>query len=264
MCTGQALAPKTRLATRHKIRPNRPMLCRLYVNQTLCTGTSIELPDDQAHYLRSVMRLSTGQPIILFNGTGGEFHCRIEQLTRQHSSCLIESFVDIDREMSCRVHIVQAACRSEKIETVLQKGTELGAASFQIVRSERSSLKLQGSKLSKRMQRWQKIIIEAVEQSGRTVVPAIQWRNSTDEIHREGDCYTLHPDTENSWQQQRENIARATDITLAIGPEGGWSSRDLEQLAHNHIQPLNFGPRVMRTETAAPALLAAIQAISAN
>jgi len=240
------------------------MLCRLFVNQKLCTGTSIELPDDQAHYLRSVMRLNTGQAIILFNGTGGEFHSRIEHLTRQHSSCLIESFADIDREMLSGVHIVQAACRSEKIDTVLQKATELGAASFQIVRSERSSLKLQGPKLAKRIQRWQKIIIEAVEQSGRTVVPAIQWRNSADEIHREGDCYCLHPDTENNWQQQRESIAKATDITLAIGPEGGWSNRDLEHLSHDGFQPLSFGPRVMRTETAAPALLAAVQAVSAS
>jgi len=240
------------------------MLCRLYIHQELHTGITVILPEDQAHYLHSVMRLQAGDSIILFNGAGGEFHCRIDQLARRQSSCLIESFADIDREMDCRVHIVQAACRSEKIETVLQKATELGAASFQIVRSERSSLKLEGSKLSKRLQRWQKIIIEAVEQSGRTIVPVIHWRNSADEIRREGDCYTLHPDTENTWQQQRESIAKATDITLAIGPEGGWSNRDLEQLAHHRIQPLNFGPRVMRTETAAPALLAAIQAIRPN
>jgi len=109
------------------------MLCRLYLDQELRVGNSIALPDEQAHYLRSVMRLAIGDPLVLFNGAGGEFHCRIEQLARQHSSCLIESFVDTNREMNCKVHIVQAACRSEKIETVLQKATELGAASFQIV-----------------------------------------------------------------------------------------------------------------------------------
>jgi len=239
------------------------MLCRLYVDQELYVGNSLTLPDDQAHYLRSVMRLAAGDQLVLFNGAGGEFHCRIEQLARQHSSCLIDSFADIDREMNCKVHIVQAACRSEKIETVLQKATELGAASFQIIKSERSSLKLDGMKLNKRMQRWQKIIIEASEQSGRTAVPTVRWHNALSEISHHGLCFTLHPDSVTGWQQQRENIIHATDITLAIGPEGGWSARDmgaLSQLSQGGFQALSFGPRVMRTETAAPALLAAIQA----
>lgn len=237
------------------------MPCRLYLDQELHTGSSITLPDDQAHYLRSVMRLAAGDPLIIFNGAGGEFHCQIEQLARQHSSCLLESFADISRELSCRVHIVQAACRSEKIETVLQKATELGATSFQIVRSERSSLKLDGMKLHKRIQRWQKIILEAAEQSGRTIVPTVTWCHALSEINHQGLCFSLHPDTETSWRQQAGNMTQATDITLAIGPEGGWSPRDMETLSQGGFQTLSFGPRVMRTETAAPALLAAIQAV---
>jgi len=238
------------------------MLCRLFLDQELHAGSSIALPDDLAHYLRNVMRLSAGDTIVLFNGTGGEFRCHIKQLARRHSSCLIESFSDINREINCKVHIVQAACRSEKIETVLQKATELGAASFQIVKSERSSLKLDGEKLNKRIQRWQKIIIEAVEQSGRTAVPTINWHHALSEIRHHGRCFTLHPDAGTSWRQQQQSIADATVITLAIGPEGGWNARDLDTLSQNEFQALSFGPRVMRTETAAPALLAAIQALS--
>jgi len=237
------------------------MSCRLYVNQELTVGTSIELPDDQAHYLRSVMRLSVGQSVTLFNGSGGEFHCQIEHLTRQYSSCMVESFENIDREMACKVHLVQAACRSEKIETVLQKATELGAASFQVVRSERSALKLDGAKLNKRLQRWQKIVMEAAEQSARTVVPDIQWHSSVREIRNQGACYLLHPDTDRCWAMQRESLAQAAEITLAIGPEGGWSHRDLECLTHVGFLPLRFGSRIMRTETAGPALIAAVQAI---
>ncbi|MDQ6982026.1 MAG: 16S rRNA (uracil(1498)-N(3))-methyltransferase [Mariprofundus sp.] len=253
------------LATIGQFKSNLPpMLCRLYLNQELISGTRIPLPHDQAHYLRNVMRLTAEEPLVLFNGKGGEFHCRIEQLTRQHSTCLIESFSDINREMPCRVHIVQAACRSEKIEIVLQKATELGAASFQIVRSERSSLKLDGAKLMKRMQRWQKIIIEASEQSGRTAVPEVHWRHRLADIDQRGLCFTLHPGTNARWQQQRDNIAPALDITLAIGPEGGWNTSDLDRLTQNSFQSLSFGPRIMRTETAAPALLAAIQSISRN
>ena len=226
------------------------------------------LPDEQAHYLRNVMRLSAGDQLTLFNGRGGEFHGRVEQLTRKDCVCLIETFSDVDREMGCRVHVVQAACRSEKIETVLQKGTELGAASFQIVRSERSALKLDRNKLDRRLLRWQRIVIEAAEQSGRTCVPGVHWRDALPDIrHRGSDGQiglALHPDTDCQWQSQRETIARAPEITVAVGPEGGWSSRDLAMLQESGLQPIGFGPRVMRTETAAPALLAAIQAVTEN
>ncbi len=236
------------------------MTCRLYLNQPLEVGASLTLPSDQAHYLRSVMRLAAGDQVILFNGQGGEFLCRIEQLTRENPAVLVESHADIDREMPKRVHIVQAACPSEKIETVLQKATELGAASFTIVRSQRSTLKLDGAKLKKRLQRWQNIVIEAAEQSGRTMAPDVSWINSLKEIPAQGLCFTLHPEPEaTSWKEQNEAMLQTKDITLAIGPEGGWSDHDIEILNTVGFTCLTFGPRIMRTETAAPALLAAIQ-----
>jgi len=237
------------------------MLCRLFLDRELHVGSSIALPDDLGHYLRNVMRLAAGDPVVLFNGCGGEFRCQIEQLARRDAAVYIESFSDVSREMGCRAHIVQAACRSEKIETVLQKGTETGAAAFTIVRSERSSLKLDGAKLQKRLQRWQKIVIEAAEQSGRTRIPPLRWHNHLADIRPDGASFALHPETTTSWPEQRERIRRADDVTLAVGPEGGWSRRDIDTLTDNGFETLCFGPRVMRTETAAPALLAAIQAI---
>lgn len=122
------------------------MTSRLYLEQTLQAGSPVTLPSDQAHYLRQVMRLQADDPVILFNGRGGEYAGRVEQLTKTHARCMVDSFSNISRELNCRLHIVQAACRSEKIESILQKGTELGAAGFHIVRSERSSLQLSGRK----------------------------------------------------------------------------------------------------------------------
>ncbi len=236
------------------------MTCRLYINQPLETGASLTLPPDQAHYLRSVMRLNAGEEVVLFNGQGGEFLCTIEQLTRENPAVFIASHAEVDREMPTRVHIVQAACRSEKIESVLQKATELGAASFTIVRSERSTLKLVGPKLEKRLRRWQSIVIEAAEQSGRTVAPEVNWINMLHETPTQGLCFTLHPEPEaTSWKEQHDAMLKADHITLAIGPEGGWSNRDIDTLNTAGFNCLTFGPRIMRTETAAPALLAAIQ-----
>jgi len=260
----QRTARREPLHQRDKSGQILPMLCRLYMDQELPVGESIALPQDQAHYLRNVMRLEAGDTLLLFNGRGGEYPSHIEQLNRQHVCCRVESFSDVSREMSCRVHIVQAACRSEKIETVLQKGTELGAASFHIVRSERSTLKLDSAKLQKRILRWQKIIMEAAEQSGRTLLPTVHWHAHLAEAPRQGLCFTLHPETATSWHAQRQTLSQTAEITLAIGPEGGWSKHDIDQLSECGYQAITFGDRIMRTETAAPALLAAIQAVSAG
>jgi len=237
------------------------MICRLYFEGEIVVGTSVSLPADQGHYLRTVMRLGQGDQVTLFNATGGEFRGSVERLSKSDSALHIDAHIDINRELPVRVHIVQAACRSEKIETVLQKATELGAASFQVVRSERSSLKLDGSKREKRLERWRKIAIEASEQSFRTMVPDVQWHDSLEIVNCAGRCFTLHPEGATHWPEIRNEVTAATDITLAIGPEGGWSDRDIERLGKRGFAPLLFGPRIMRTETAAPALLAAIQSL---
>lgn len=240
------------------------MSCRLYVDQSLHTATTFALPPDQSHYLRQVMRLQAGDELILFNGMGGEFHATISQLSRQECICSVGEFIDVDREMTCRIHIIQAACRNEKIDTVLQKGTELGAVSFHIVRSERSSLKLDENKLVKRLDRWQKIIIEAAEQSGRTALPQVFWHQDLSGIKAEGLAFSLHPEAVNNFGLHLAELISAKDISLAIGPEGGWSPRDLATLNAKGFQQLVFGQRILRTETAAPALLAAIQALRGN
>jgi 16S rRNA (uracil1498-N3)-methyltransferase len=235
--------------------------CRLFLNGDLQVGQEAEIPADQAHYLRHVMRMGSGDAVTLFNGRGGEYRATISKLSKSHSSCLIGEFVDLSREMPIRVHIIQCANKSEKIEAVLQKCTELGVASFQITSSERTQLKLIGKKLHSRLDRWQKIIIEAAEQSERTAIPSLAWCPSLKTLQPVGKAYTLHPEAAEEWQEVKEQIATAADITLAIGPEGGWSRRDLETLSGLGFTPLIFGPRIMRTETAAPALTAAIQAI---
>jgi len=236
-------------------------ICRLYVQSPLNTGQEINLTDEQGHYLSHVMRLQDGNPVILFNGEGGEYSAVIHRIGKSETVCYIEKFTPIDREIPCKTHIIQAACRSEKIEAILQKGTELGASSFQIVRTERSALKLAGNKLNTRLKRWRKIIIEAAEQSGRTYIPSLHWRPAWKDVHFAGQSYAMHPLAAHTWAQSRYHIAQADEISFVIGPEGGLSSHDLNTLTEMGCATLVFGPRIMRTETAAPALLAAMQAM---
>ena len=235
--------------------------CRIYLEQPMHIGEDVLLSNELTHYLRHVMRLHEGDMLTLFNGKVGEYSATINLLSKQHASCQLESFSDISRELSLPIHIIQCANKSEKIETVLQKATELGAASFQIANSQRSTLKLAGNKLEKRLQRWRRIIIEAAEQSERTALPSLHWCNRLQDIQCFGQGFALHPHQSLAWSSVRESLALSPAITFAIGPEGGWSHDDLKILASHDFQSLSFGSRIMRTETAAPALLAATQAI---
>ncbi len=227
----------------------------------LAADTDISLNDEQRHYLTHVMRARAGSHIILFNGKGGEYDAVITRLDKSGVYCHIEAHTAVEREMSCRTHIMQAACRTEKIEWMLQKGTELGAAGFQIIRCERSTLRLTGNRLDSRLRRWEKIIIEAAEQSGRTRLPTLVWRESLAGARSSGQGYVLHPFAGRTWADVRKEIATAREISLAIGPEGGFSKHDLQILDTAGFRAFAFGARIMRAETAAPALLAAIQAV---
>ena len=235
--------------------------CRIYTNQDLTEHQSVTLSDNLGHYLRHVMRLHEGDAVTLFNGQGGEYQASINQLSKQLSSCYIEQFHDISRELNLPIHIVQCANKSEKIETVLQKGTELGATSFQIANSQRATLKLMGTKLEKRLERWQRIIIEAAEQSERTALPTLHWCNRLSDVQSIGQSFVLHPHQAKPWREVRNTLTQASAITFAVGPEGGWSHDDLSVLQSKGFQTLTFGARIMRTETAAPALLAATQGL---
>lgn len=236
-------------------------IARLFTESQLSLGITVDLTEEQGHYLRHVMRLKPGDPVILFNGFGGEYRANIKNLTRHNTCCEVEEFYPVDRELSCHIHIIQAANRSEKIETVLQKCTELGAASFQICPSERSDLRLHPSKREARLQRWQRIIVEASEQSGRTMVPSCQWRDNLDAIDTSGLSYALHPKGKTYWTGIRDELISQPSISFAVGPEGGWSENDLIKLSSLGFIPLQFGPRILRTETAAPALTAALQSL---
>jgi 16S rRNA (uracil1498-N3)-methyltransferase len=233
----------------------------LFIGSRRQTGQHIVLDNGQSHYLRHVMRLSKGDEVIIFNGEGGEYTAVLEQLGKSGTICRLVAHRNAERELLFPVHVIQATCRSEKIDTVLQKCTELGATSFQLVVSDRAQLKLTGNRLENRLGRWRRIIIEAAEQSGRTRLPTLEWRSALKDVQFCGPSYILHPEAVLSWALAKTDIRQAEEISIAIGPEGGWTSHDVSMLQDSGAACLGFGPRTLRTETAAPALLAAIQAV---
>ncbi len=235
---------------------------RLFVPAEAFQGNAARLDGAQSHYLAHVLRLREGARLSLFDGSGREWPAVIARLGRDGGLCHLDAPATPDTELPVRIRIIQAAARGEKVDSVLQKATELGAAAFIITGSERAQLRLQGARRAKRLARWRRIVIEAAEQSGRVRLPAVQWVDAPDAIQTQGLAFALHPDpSAMRWRETRKALAQAREIDLAIGPEGGWSSADLAMLKARGFSPLVFGPRILRTETAAPALLAAIQAL---
>ncbi len=242
------------------MRPNPAMRCRVFVPGPLREGAAITLDRDQAHYLRDVLRMRPGDALTVFDGSGAEFDAVIESLERSRARCRLGAGRRPEVELPVPVHLWQGLCRGEKLDWVVQKATELGAASITLVAAERSQVRLEPARRERRLARLRRIAIEAAEQSGRVRVPEIGWAASVAECRPEGLALCLHPHAECDWPDIRPRLANASAISLAIGPEGGWSEDEVASLAGRGWMPVRFGPRILRTETAGPALIAAVTA----
>jgi len=220
----------------------------------------VVLEDAAAHYLGRVLRVTTGQAVSLFNGDGCEYPAEVVRTGRRDVRLAV-----IDRrpglpESPFDITVVQALSRGERMDQTLQKCTELGAAAFQPLISERSELRLTGEKLARRIEHWRGVIISACEQSGRARVPGLRNPLSVADwlaLPAEGGRLVLEP-------QAQTPLAAAPEgrsVELAAGPEGGFSPGELATMRECGVQSVALGPRVLRTETAAPAAVAILQSL---
>jgi len=218
------------------------------------------LPGDAAHHATRVLRLAAGDPVVLFNGKGGEHHGQIAGIDRRVVSVQLDRFSPDDRESPLDITLVQSITSGERMDYALQKATELGVSRIVPVTTERTSIKLKADRAEKRLEHWHKVIISACEQSGRNVIPGLapvcslrQWL----EQKSEKTCLLLHP-------QAMESLSSVTNVTqpvaIVVGPEGGFSEQEIDLLQDEGCRLVRMGPRVLRMETAGPAMLAILQA----
>jgi len=235
-------------------------LTRSHVDMELQAGTDVMLPEDVAAHLLRVLRLQVGDACVLFNGDGHDYAARITSIGKREARAAIAASRRIDNESPLRITLLQGIARGEKMDWILQKATELGIARILPVTSERSEVKLDAQRADKRLAHWRGIVVAACEQSGRATVPHVAAPQSLAQATglREGRGFILDPFAEASLSSVRDETLR--ECTIAIGPEGGWSPRDREQLAAAGYEGLRLGPRVLRTETAGIAAIAALQA----
>lgn len=221
----------------------------------------ITLDAAASHHLASVLRVAHGDTVTLFDGQGQEGQAQITQADRQQVSVVVHSIDRIDRESPADICVVQSLCTGDKMDWVVQKSTELGAKRIVPLAAARSVLKLEPKRAEKRLEHWQAIATAASAQSGRTIVPTVSpvmritdflatWKaNGPDQTGLILDPFA---------QTKLSTVDLKGPITLLIGPEAGWTD-DEETLARNAgFLGVQSGPRILRTETAAAAVLAAL------
>lgn len=237
-------------------------LTRAYVDAPLAVGATIPLPEAVAGHLVRVLRLGTGDACVLFNGDGNDYHARIASAGKRDTAVEITGVRAVDTESPLRITLLQAIARGEKMDWIVQKATELGVAAIMPVSSERSEVRLSGDRADKRLAHWRSVAISACEQSGRARLPAIEAPGSLASAIKRMPEHTagliLDPEAANAIAQL--DPGTHTSVMLAIGPEGGWSRNDLRTLHDAGFRGCRLGPRILRTETAGIAAIAALQA----
>lgn len=237
---------------------------RFYCDLPLSSGHLVVLPDAVARHAVGVLRLRAGEAVVLFNGDGAEYHGVLENVGGKGASVRLASHHEPERESPLQVCLAQGISSGERMDYTLQKAVELGVSAIQPLTMRRSVVRLSSDKAIKRRAHWQGVVNAACEQCGRNLLPPVAeiqeftaWQRG---IAQETETLKLLLDPEGDLCL-RDLPPPTSPILLLAGPEGGFdpSERKLARAAGFH--GLRLGPRVLRTETAALAALAAMQAV---
>jgi 16S rRNA (uracil1498-N3)-methyltransferase len=227
---------------------------RVYLAAELQGGGEIHLDDAPAHHLARVLRLREGDPLTVFNGRGGEWDAELIGRRRVR----LTAFRDVERESPLDVTLVQGVSSGERMDYTVQKAVELGVAAIQPVLAKRGVVKLQGNRASARIAHWRKIAIAACEQCGRNRVPEVRPILQLHEYRPDGAGARLLLSAGGTSIRKME-VEKAA--ILAAGPEAGFAPEEQERLERAGFVRASLGPRILRTETAALAALAALNAL---
>ncbi|HEY6941241.1 16S rRNA (uracil(1498)-N(3))-methyltransferase [Dokdonella sp.] len=236
---------------------------RIHVPQRLQPGIDVDLPGQAGEHLARVLRLERGHPLRLFDGEGGEFEGEIASLTKRAVTAhVLEPVPGADRESPLRITLGQGIARGEKMDWILQKATELGVARIVPLVTDRTEVKLDAERAGRRLAHWHAVLASACEQCGRNRLPELAApMKLADWAAALGDEAGLRLVLDPHGDASARSLEPGTRATLVVGPEGGLSEHDLATLAQARFRGLGLGPRILRTETAGLAALAALQAI---
>ena len=234
---------------------------RFYCQIPLAAGEEIALPEAAARHAVRALRLQTGEAITLFNGEGGEYPGTIASIEKDAVRVTLAAHSHAERESGLDVTLVQALAASDKMDWIVQKAVELGVTRVQPMLARHCVLRLEGERAERRVAHWQAVAIAACEQSGRNRVPRVLPLCSLVEaiaLSRAALKIVLSPD-EGVALNSIETAQRP--VAFCVGPEGGFSAEEQDTMRRAQCRFVNLGPRVLRTETAGVAALAAMQTL---
>jgi 16S rRNA (uracil1498-N3)-methyltransferase len=233
---------------------------RFFVSPEAFHQDSVSLSGETLHHLAVVLRLAPGDEILLLDGRGAVCRCRIESLSKKEGKASVLERRQ-ETETALPIHLLQALPKSDKMDLILQKGTELGIGLFSPLHTDRSIPRLTENREWQRLQRWRKIVREAARQSCRNLLPEVSPPRSLKEaLDRCSDELRLM-----LWEEGSRPMAEVLpstppgSVALLVGPEGGFTVGEAETALRANFLPVRVGPRLMRSETAGFAVTAILQ-----
>lgn len=234
---------------------------RFYVDFALIPDSVVELPDNVVRHL-NVLRVKNTEEIVLFNGNGKAYLALPEVLEKRRASVRILREEATDNESPLNITLLQAVSAAERMDFTLQKSVELGVAEIRPVISERCVVRLSGERAEKRVARWQEIVVSACEQSGRNIVPKVlpltTYAQALQQLPQETTKLLM---SLNRAQKLGDVRPQSGKVVFMVGPEGGWTEKEEQQAFDAGFQSVTLGKRVLRTETASLAAIAAMQTL---
>ena len=229
-------------------------MLRLFVDAVLEPGTDVALPPGASRHAQ-VRRVQPGDAVVMFDGRGGEWSATVTAMGRQTVQLRVGHHLDVDREMPCAVTLAVGMPANERMDILVEKATELGAAVLQPLLCERSVLRLTGERAERKRAHWQALAVAASEQSGRTRVPRVE------PVRRLPEWLEGLRDTQPRWllsptARSRPSRVGGPAILVLSGPEGGLDGDEEAAAFGVGFEACNLGPRILRAETAPLALLA--------
>ena len=239
---------------------------RIYINEPISVGGLVQLPPDKAHHVIRVLRASEGAAVTLFNGRGGEYLGTLAKVNKGVATIEVQTHVEVDRESPLSIHLLMGVCKRDAMSAALKRATELGVAAITPLITEFSDVS--AKQLPALRPKWLNTIENAAEQSGRTQLPTLHEAQPFAGLleknrDSESQAFIAHPSAEHP-----SSLAILTtsfkQCLIAIGPEGGFSDRELDQARTAGFAPLSLGPRILRAETAPAAALAILQYLAGD
>jgi len=236
-------------------------LTRLFFSGPIAEHGEAHVSGAQAHHVTHVLRLPAGAPLTVFDGRGVEYAASIKRIDKSGLTLALTARREVSRESPLTVTLAQGISSGERMDYTVQKCVELGVSAIQPLLTQRSVVRLAGERAQKRVAHWQAVAAAACEQCGRNQLPRVlpvqtlpAWLGGA----ISGARYALSP---LGGMRLRDLQQPAGAISLLAGPEGGWNEAEITAARGAGFTPLTLGPRVLRTETAAVAALAAMQAL---